>query len=181
MTISVNTPQIVDNYPYGRLKTKATFSIEFDVKKGFRSVFQTVNPKTGRINNPKKGTYNEIAFMVIDENGFVENNSYYLNGDIKKTNEVFIFLSKNFDIFTKEQIEFITLSLINDSKMSMRGYVMYCNSKLEDLKPLYDHIVKTLVEIVNTGENKFEGLKFDVDAIEATKEAGYNPFKITTY
>lgn len=47
----------VENYPYGRLQCKATFSLEFKEAKGYRTVRQTINPKTGRINNPKKSTY----------------------------------------------------------------------------------------------------------------------------
>lgn len=175
-TLSVNTPQVVDSYPYGRLRTKATFSIEFDSKKGFRSVFQTINPKNGVVNKPKKGTYSEIAFLSTNEDGFVETGSFYLNGDVKKLNEIFKFMAKNFDLYTKEQIEFISISLLADTKRSMVGLVSYCNSSFDDLKPLYESVIKGLVEIVNTGKNKFSDLSFDVDAIENTKDNNFNPF-----
>ena len=45
-----------DNWPYGKLRTTATFEIE-QTKRGERAVRTTVNPKTGRINKPKKTTY----------------------------------------------------------------------------------------------------------------------------
>jgi hypothetical protein len=48
---------IVDSYPYGRLRATAFFSLEFKKGKGFRSVFQTINPKNNRLNAPKYSTY----------------------------------------------------------------------------------------------------------------------------
>ncbi|MEK6880453.1 MAG: hypothetical protein AABY22_12630, partial [Nanoarchaeota archaeon] len=63
----VTGPITVDNYPYGGLKCKMTFSVEFSKKKGYRSITQSVNPKTGRLNNPKKSTYSHFLYMVKEE------------------------------------------------------------------------------------------------------------------
>lgn len=55
----------VTDYPYGRLRTSAFFSVEFVKNKGFRSVFQTIDPKNGRVNKPKKGTYSPLGYCYI--------------------------------------------------------------------------------------------------------------------
>jgi hypothetical protein len=46
----------VDDYPYGRERTKAKFSVETMKNGNQRGVMQTLNPKTGRWNKPKKTT-----------------------------------------------------------------------------------------------------------------------------
>lgn len=63
----ITGPVIVDNYPYGSLKCKMTFSVEFVKGKGYRSVMQSVNPKNGRENKPKKSTYNHFMYMFKEE------------------------------------------------------------------------------------------------------------------
>lgn len=52
--ISNSRKIIVQNYPYGfKLRTTLYDYIEFDAKKGFRHVTQTINPKNGVLNKPK--------------------------------------------------------------------------------------------------------------------------------
>ena len=63
---------VVDDYPYGRLRTQIRYWLEFDKSKGFRFVSQTQNPKNSKWNKPKKSTYCKIsAFMYKDHKGFV--------------------------------------------------------------------------------------------------------------
>lgn len=71
---SFETAYKVDSYPYGSLRCKIWFWIEFGgEKKGYRFVSQTENPKNGRMNAPKKGTYALLAAnMYLDENGHVQ-------------------------------------------------------------------------------------------------------------
>lgn len=71
---SEETALVVDDYPYGyRLRTQIRYWIETVAKKGDRFVSQTLNPKTGRWNKPKKSTYSEIGVIYIDdENGHVK-------------------------------------------------------------------------------------------------------------
>ena len=47
---------VVDDYPYGSLRTKIRFWLEKSPSKGFRFVSQTLNPKTGKWNAPKPST-----------------------------------------------------------------------------------------------------------------------------
>jgi len=64
--------QTVDNYPYGRKRTTVYFSLEFQPKKGMRTVFQSIDPRTGRLNQPKKSTYSKYMLMYRDlSNDFV--------------------------------------------------------------------------------------------------------------
>lgn len=68
-----DTAYLVDDYPYGfKLRTQIRYWIE-TTKHGDRFCSQTLNPKTGRWNKPKKSTYSLIACMYIDdETGHVE-------------------------------------------------------------------------------------------------------------
>lgn len=65
---SEETALVVDDYPYGYvLRTQIRYWIETVAKKGDRFVSQTLNPKTGRWNKPKKSTYSEIGVIYIEE------------------------------------------------------------------------------------------------------------------
>ncbi len=72
--ISMATAYLVDDYPYGfRLRTKIRYWLETDPKKGSRFVSQTMNPKTGGWNAPKKSTYARLgAVMYLDSQNHVE-------------------------------------------------------------------------------------------------------------
>jgi peptidoglycan hydrolase-like protein with peptidoglycan-binding domain len=69
---SPDTAYLVSDYPYGfRLRTSIRYWIE--TKKGFgqRFVSQTMNPKNGKWNKPKAGTYYLAMVMVLEDNGYV--------------------------------------------------------------------------------------------------------------
>ncbi len=67
-----------NNYPYGRLRCSAKWWIEDGGKKGQRVCFQTINPKTGRVNAPKKSTYDLLKVLFVNpENGHVESDGLY--------------------------------------------------------------------------------------------------------
>jgi hypothetical protein len=67
-----DTAFVVADYPYGfRLRTQIRYWIE-TTKHGDRFVSQTLNPKTGKWNAPKKSTYSDVIVMVRDEsNGHI--------------------------------------------------------------------------------------------------------------
>lgn len=68
------TAYLVDDYPYGGLRTQIRYWLEGPKpKKGWRFVSQTKNPKTGRWNKPKASTYIEWgAAMFLDDKGHVQ-------------------------------------------------------------------------------------------------------------
>jgi len=122
-----------DDYPYGRLRCHITFDIEFSHKKGFRFVTQTTNPKTGRINNPKKSTYSHFQCLVLDENEHVKHVSFSINGyqDI----ENFIkFLTINEVTFTNEQSEYLWMIVI----ACVRANANYTRFKEGGVHPFLD-------------------------------------------
>jgi len=63
----------IQNYPYSfNLKTTLYSTIDFDIKKGYRHSRQTINPKTGRVNNPKKSTYYPLMLRYFDDRAFAK-------------------------------------------------------------------------------------------------------------
>lgn len=95
-----------DDYPYGRLRCHITFQVEFNAKKGFRFVTQTTNPKTNKVNKPKKSVYSNFMVMHNAENGHVKSHTLNIHGydDIQKMIE---FLTINDVEFSAEQSEFL--------------------------------------------------------------------------
>ena len=70
--INEETAYLVDDYPYGyRLRTKIRYWIESNKGRGDRFCSQTLNPKTGKWNKPKKGTYSAILVMGKKDNGHI--------------------------------------------------------------------------------------------------------------
>lgn len=177
-TIDAHT---VENYPYGfRLKTSMTFSLEFNPKKGFRSVSQSVNPKTGKLNKPKKSTYNYLKVLNLSDDGKVTCHSadfYDTDGKTKGWQ----FIADNFDLFTAEQIKYFAVLNSQLLKADLISQIQYCNSDLEKLKPLYRLAFETLSEIHATGMNLWADISIDWQEVEALKDKDYNPFKITNH
>lgn len=170
----------INNYPYGSLKATAFFSLEFDKKKGFRSVFQTINPKTQRLNNPKKSTYSDIVVMLRDENDHIKNLHIGLNGS-KELNNASKFVNENFDLFTPEQIEYIKLQMVGSHIVNAKAAVLYGGADFEAVKPITTPIIVKLKESLANGSNCFAECMLDIEALEATKKPDYNPFKVTSY
>jgi hypothetical protein len=68
---SEETAYLVPDYPYGfRLRTEIRYWIE-TTKNGDRFVSQTLNPKTGRWNKPKRSTYMHVAALYLNDEGHV--------------------------------------------------------------------------------------------------------------
>ena len=64
---SENTAYLVSDSPYGfRLRTQIRYWIE-TTKQGDRFCSQTLNPKSGLWNKPKKSTYQAIGVIGLDE------------------------------------------------------------------------------------------------------------------
>lgn len=69
---SEETAYVVDDYPYGfRLRTQIRYWIE-TTKNGDRFVSQTLNPKTGAWNKPKKSTYSDAGALFLNDEGHVK-------------------------------------------------------------------------------------------------------------
>lgn len=70
---SEETGYQVEDYPYGyKLRTTIRYWIETVKGKGDRFCSQTINPKNGRWNKPKKSTYSTFEYLLLNEDGHVK-------------------------------------------------------------------------------------------------------------
>ena len=85
---SFETAYCVDNYPYGKLRTKMYFWLETRPKFGVRLVTRSLNPKNGQINKPHAGQYMPLAAnLYIDQNGHCQYEGVGLGTDSEKVVE----------------------------------------------------------------------------------------------
>lgn len=68
--INEGTAKEIENYPYGRYRTKIRYWVE-TTKNGDRFASQTLNPKTDQWNKPKKSTYSDVMVMTVDFRGYI--------------------------------------------------------------------------------------------------------------
>ncbi len=171
----------VENYPYSfSLRTTLIDSIDFDAKKGYRHSRQTKNPKTGIWNKPKKSTYYALMVRYYDDKGHIQTLCFDLNGD-KRINEGTQFLAANFDLFTPEEVKYLYQYIYRMAAIDFKCTCIYGGSKAEDLKPLYTEFLTICGAAIKTGENVFNKLVLNTEAIENTKPENFNPFVQITY
>jgi hypothetical protein len=169
-----------DSYPYGRLKCTAKFSLEF-TKNGFRTVFQTINPKNGRINNPKKSTYYPVILPMVSDNGHIGYCGYCDFNGSKAINAGCQFMDDFFELFSVEQIKDIGLTLHTMLKVDAKSQVIYCGTDWDKLKPLVSNQISNALNVFKTGDNLFQSCILDVAAIESLEVEGFQPFKVVEY
>ena len=64
---TIENPFVVEDYPYGfTLRTQMRVYTEYRKGFGMRYTTQTLNPKTGKWNKPKSGTYAPIIIVYQD-------------------------------------------------------------------------------------------------------------------
>jgi len=170
-----------DDYPYGRLRATAFFSVEY-TDKGARTIFQTINPKNGRLNAEKKSTYSKVILPMIDDStGHADWCGYHdFNGGLELNSGV-QFMADFHELFTEKQVKDIAVTLIAMYKVHTYALVQYKGANFDAIKPLMENQVKTAVEIANTGKNLWLDCSIDLDALDATKnqDPNYSPFKVT--
>lgn len=106
----------IDNYPYGyKLTTTKKYQIEFVLRKGFRLIETTLNPKTKQWNKPKKSVYYNFIYLT-NNNGFITSNEFNFNDSDKIS---------FYENFIKD----------NQNKLNLTLYMVnYLNNKLKDLQ-----------------------------------------------
>jgi hypothetical protein len=171
----------VENYPYGfKLKTDKFYSIEFKNKKGFRLVQQTMNPKTDKLNKPKKSTYSPVMLLVAAEDGKIKAHTEDFYGD-DGIDRGLKFMADKFHNFLPEEIKSVAAHVVMVLKGDIYAKATYCGSDVKKLMPLYEEALATLVKIFKTGENLWSDISLDWEAIEALKVPDFNPFVKTTH
>lgn len=169
-----------DNYPYGRERATAYFSVEMN-KKGCRTVFQTINPKTGRLNNPKNSTYYPVILPIELENNFFDFCGYLDFNGTESINSGLYFMEDFKECFSPQQIKDIALYIISMTKVNAKAQVIYCGTKWDDLKQFYELPLQNLVKIANGENTDFLSCLLDFDSIEALKVPDFQPFKVVQY
>jgi hypothetical protein len=168
----------VENYPYSfTLRTTLFDSMEFNAKKGYRHVTQTINPKTNRENNPKKSTYYPLLVRYRNEEGHIKSMAFDFNGR-DELNRGVQFIAENFDLFSADEVQYLYSILFTMTAVDMKATVIYGGAKFDDLKPIYDPFIDTIKQGLTGGGNVLTGLRLDAEAIEKAKPEGYNPFRV---
>lgn len=173
----------VKNYPYGGLRTTLFDTMEFNPNKGYRHVTQTINPKNGRENKPKKSTYSPFLIRYYDENNHIKTTCIDMNTGVEGINKIAKFYDENFNLFSPAEIEYAYAVLINYSRISMKATHIYSGAEVKDLIPLFDDSVKTLVQGFKSKgtENVFNKVFFNKEAIDSVCPKDFNPFKVKSY
>lgn len=82
-------PIVVENYPYGRLRTQIRYYVESVKKKGDRFFSQTLNPKTNLWNKPKNQTTYHAVIVVCEEKetGYIKYLGLRMSTDVEAYKE----------------------------------------------------------------------------------------------
>lgn len=169
----------VNNYPYGSLRATVTFSLEWKAGKGFRTVFQSINPKNGRLNAPKKSTYYSVIVMKEEDNGHIGYSYFGFNG-AEEINRSAPFMADHFDLFTPAQIKDIYAETLQYIKATMYATVAYRGADVEMGKPILSSAVDAAVKGLKEGTNEFSNIKIDIAALDACEKKDYQPFKMVS-
>lgn len=181
-TIYIATKQGIEvpNYPYGRLRCTLFDSMEFNSKKGYRRSKQTINPKTNRMNKPKKSTYFDILVRFYNEENHIKTRVFEVNS-FEAINKTALFLSKNIELFSDEERAYLHAIFLRNIKFNVEAQISYCGTDKNLLLPLVEEQIKLLTSNMNRFDiNIFENLTFDVEKINATKVENYQPFRIVS-
>ena len=180
--LPTTTKHHTPDYPYGyKLRCEKWDWIEHKPRKGFRHVSQTKDPKTGRLNKPKAGTYCPVLLMYLDENGHVQTAGYNFNGETYLNNAC-AFLNRTAHYFTEEQVKDLYAEIVTNLRAGMYATKVYGGAKEEDLLPLYDKAMTAAMKGYKTGERShFADIYVDTEAVKAVCPPDFQPFKVKTF
>jgi hypothetical protein len=174
---------ISENYPYGyKLRTTKTDYLEFNNKKGFRHCSVTINPRNGQKNKPKKSTYHPIMLLGRDDKNYCQSLVLNINGiESIQTTIKFLAATENFDLFSNEQMHFIYMALMQETKKDMLSRNLYLQMDIKKLGEFYIDGVAILGRGLshNGFMNVFNQIQFDIDAINQLKDDNFSPFVVS--
>lgn len=157
-----------DDYPYGRLRCSITFAVEFKPKKGFRYVTQTVNPKNGRVNKPKRGVYSHVMCLYREEeSGHVKPWSLNIHGH-DGIATLIDFLKVNDVTFTAEESRWIYTTVIANIRIGAR-YTRIAEGKGDEFFAATRYTEIVALFKANAPINDLTTVGHDVEAINACK------------
>jgi hypothetical protein len=168
----------VTDYPYGRLRAKAYFGTEFSPKHGFRSTFQTINPKTGRLNAVKNSTYYPISLLYLDpETGHYKHHVRNPSGD-EGVNQALDFICQHHSLFTPDELAYIGKYLASIVRAGMIAAVVYCGAEKEKVGELQTPVFTALLKAAKepTLEN-FQSVRIDCTALDSLADPNFKAFR----
>ena len=143
--LDFNSKNSTDNYPYGRLKTTAYFSLEFKPNKGCRTCFQTIDPKSGRLNKPKNSTYHTLIIPIQEENGHYGYLHFDVNGR-REQRKLFKFLSDESNFTAANIPKEVINNFLNISLMSLSISLGYLDLPKEEKQAYFIKYYKPLTD-----------------------------------
>lgn len=179
----------VDNYPYGKYRTKAYFGTEFAPKKGFRSTFQTLNPQTGRLNAVKKSTYYPFLIMCKDpDTGRVNHKALdFSSPEGLNTAAGLLKYPEVWQQLTKAEKAYIYATALLHCKVSLLAVIQYAGADMDKARayfdPFADQLKKAFTQI-QAGEdvNIWEGYHMNIDQYKNLKhpDPNWSPFRVAS-
>jgi hypothetical protein len=154
----------VENYPYGfKLRTTLFDTVDFSMSKGFRHVTQTINPKNGALNKPKKSTYYPLMLRYFDEKNHVKTWASHANGD-KELNSSFKFIGKHYNMFSNDEKEYIRALFMKMIRVSLIATTGFTNVPKEVAEEVYLPLFNKLKENESL-ENVYSDMKVDTEKL----------------
>ena len=190
----------VQNYPYGfKLRTTLYDYIEWDSKKGYRHCTQTINPKNGRINNPKKSTYYPFMLRYKNEDGHIKTFHIDFNVSFEDINVPAKKVIQVWETLDQLEKEYLMVTFKSYAKLACLSSIQYGGTNQEvaikELKKLTEYIntfanieekkikgkYQDVIVSYNVDTNIFENLpEIDKEALKNATPENYQPFKMTT-
>lgn len=172
----------VENYPYGfKLRTTLFDSMDFNKSKGYRHVTQTIDPRSNKLNKPKKSTYYALLVRYYNQDNHIKSIGFDFNGD-EEINKGAEFIYHNFELFTTEEIKYLYEFIYRMSLIDFKATIIYGGSNADVLRPFYADFWEVAKKGINNPDlNLFNLLKLDTEAINKTKPENYNPFVVRTH
>ena len=191
----------VENYPYGySLRTTLFDTIEFDPKKGYRHVTQTINPKNGKLNAPKKSTYYSFMLRYKNEIGHIKTMIIDFNKSLENMNEVADKVSKIWDILSDNEKQYVIVTFKEYMRVTTIASIQYAGLDKDVATAEYTKIRDYINSFGNIEEKKIKGVfkdvivsyntdtnlwldlpQIDIEAIKNATPENYSPFKVSSH
>jgi len=148
-----NDPYVVDNYPYGyTMRTRMRYWIE-TTNRGQRFVRQSLNPKTGKWNKPKKSTYCQIMLAGLNEENHVKFTgiSMYSSDEAKKFQEKYQEYFNDYQ--RKEMINILKMLEVYDKveyTIRARKFMNKITGEITESVPLFE--MNNYIEVDDDGK-----------------------------
>ena len=131
--LSFETAHVATDYPYGYTLRTSMFSWIERTNRGSRLVQQTINPKNGRLNAPKKSTYDAYSLLALNEDGHVRVVGY---GHHATAENIEGFLKKYSDYMSEQDIKEAQARMRVQNAISKKWQAIEEEVKTKTYKPI---------------------------------------------